>query len=263
MFVDIHCHILPHLDDGASTQEEAMEMLKIARSDGVAEIAATPHIMTGRFNNTREEIEASVNMLKQRVETNNPVLYTGAELRICPDLIALASNRTVPTINNTEYLLLEFPSFTIPSFHEMINIIAALKMKKVTPIIVHPERNTIFIQKIQLMKNLIPYGALFQVTSASITKDFGRIVHMAVLKMIEKGVVHVVATDAHNSTRRPPVLSEAYIKVARLFGEEEAKRLFIVNPSNIVRGLPVVEQSAARLRKKSTLERVMKFFLHR
>ncbi len=233
-FIDIHCHILPGFDEGASHIEESMCMLQIAQEDGISGIVATPHIMSGVYNNTRETIIQAVSELKKM--TNGFPVYPGAEIRICRDLTSRIMNNELPLINDERYLLLELPTYAIPPISVLENIVKSLVINKITPIFTHPERNVAILNNISIMEKLIMQGGYFQVTAMSITNHLGSDIQKATLKMIRKNYVHVVATDAHNEKNRPPILSDAYMKIAREFDEHEAQRLFITNPLKIIKG---------------------------
>ncbi len=236
-FIDIHCHILHGLDDGAENLEASLKMLEMAAQDGISAIVATPHIMDGVYENTKETIFRAASRLLEH--TGSPVLYTGADIRISRDLVQRAANNELPLINDKTYILLELPTYGLPPLSEMINLVSSLKMKQVTPIISHPERNLAILSDLTIMDRLMGYGALFQATAMSITGGFGVRVQKSTFKMIKKGYIHVVASDAHDVSRRPPVLSAAYRVITKKFGEQEARRLFKNNPLSIIQGKEV------------------------
>jgi protein-tyrosine phosphatase len=233
-FIDIHCHILAGLDEGASNIEESINMLQIAKKDGISTIVATPHIMDGVYNNTREIIVKAISGLKE--VTNTLPIYAGAEVRICRDLVNRINNQEIPLVNDKRYLLLELPVYVLPPIFELENIIRNLTINKITPIFAHPERNAIILNNLSIMERFIMQGAFFQVTAMSISNHMGRDIQKATLKMIRQNYVHVVATDAHNGKNRPPILSDAYMEIMKEFGEYEAQRLFIKNPLKIIKG---------------------------
>lgn len=234
-FIDIHCHILSGLDDGAEDFETSLKMLEIARRDGIGGIVATPHIMDGVYDNTREAINSTASRLME--DADAPPLYTGADIRICRDLMQKVANNELPLINDKNYILLELPTYGLPPISELLNIASSLRMKGITPIITHPERNMAIVNYPTIMKKLIKYGAIFQATAMSITGGFGSRVQKFTLKMIKNGHIHVVASDAHDTEKRPPILSDAYAFVSKKFNKNEADRLFRSNPLNIIRGM--------------------------
>jgi len=233
-FIDIHCHILPGLDEGASTIGESMRMLQIARDDGIAGIVATPHIMNGTYKNTREIVVQAISEL-QRVAATPPV-YVGAEIRICRDLAHRIRTHELPLINDGRYILIELPPYVLPPVPVLEGIVRSLGADNITVIFAHPERNDVLLRHLPIMERLVGCGALFQVTAMSITNHFGSDIRKVVLRMIRKKYVHVVATDAHDGKDRSPLLSDAYRKISKEFGEDEAQRLFIRNPLRIIEG---------------------------
>jgi len=230
-FFDLHCHLLPKLDEGAATLEEAVKMLQIASQDGIAGVVATPHILTGLYNNTKEIINRAISELTKVV--NHVPIYTGAEIRIDRDLAARVANDELPLINNKRFMLLELPAYVIPPILQLENIVKSLKENQITPIFAHPERNLPILRDLSVMERLALCGALFQVTAASLSDPDLR---GPTLKMIKKGYVHVVATDAHDTLKRPPILSVAYEIISRKLDKDAANRLFMHNPLKIIQG---------------------------
>lgn len=230
-FLDIHCHILPKLDEGPLTSKESLEMIEIAHADGIAGIVATPHIMAGLYNNTKDIINKAVTDLK-RLADYVPI-FTGAEIRIDRDLAARVASDELPLINDKPFILLELPTYVIPPLPQLELIVKGLKQSRITPIFAHPERNVPILKDLSIMEKLISCGALFQVTAASITD---RDMQKKTLKMIRKGHVHVVASDAHNAVKRPPILSGAFEIVSRKLDRDIAEWLFIRNPARITNG---------------------------
>jgi len=232
-FYDIHCHVLPGLDDGPGTIEESLRMLEIAREDGIKVIAATPHMMDGVHNVSRDSIAGAVDNLNALL-SDGPRVVSGADIRICIDLIGKVERRELPLINGGNYFLIEMPSYGIPPLLELKNLVSNLKMRRFVPVITHPERNFVLAGNLSIMAELRKMGALFQITAGSIIKAFGPVVQKSALRMLKKGLVDVVATDAHDPEKRPPILSHAYKFVADKFGAGRALRLFSENPLKII-----------------------------
>jgi protein-tyrosine phosphatase len=231
-FIDIHCHILPGLDDGPRSREEAEKMLAVARGDGISDIVATPHMLNGACNNTREGIAKAIAELNGAAQGIS--LYMGAEVRVGMEFKRRIENGGLPLINDKNFLLLELPPYVIPPVEVLEHIVNDLKIKRITPIFSHPERNMPISRDLSVMKRLIRCGALFQVTAMSILEkgNAGR----AAVSMIKKDYVHVVASDAHDPHRRPPLLSRCYELTSKKMGSDLANRLFIENPLKIIRG---------------------------
>ncbi len=233
-FIDIHCHILPGLDDGPESLEESLRMLDIAKKDGITDIVASPHILDGVYDNTRSGINEALEKL--RPEARGPRLYTGADIRIGRNLVKRIEDGELPLINDKNHLLLELPTYSLPPLRELGNIIHSLKIRGFTPIVTHPERNVAILNHMDVMAKLSGFGAAFQLTAMSITGKLGSGVQKASLRMIKEGYVHLVASDAHDAVKRPPVLSRAYEAVSKKFGEEAARRIFISKPLAAING---------------------------
>jgi protein-tyrosine phosphatase len=231
-FIDIHCHILPGLDDGPRSRGEAEEMLAVAREDGITGIVATPHMLDGVCNNTKEGIAKAI------ADLNGPErgvpIYMGAEVRVGMEFTRHIEDGRLPLINDKNFLLLELPPYLIPPTKVLEHLVNNLRTKGILPIFSHPERNMPITRDLSIMNRLVRCGALFQVTAMSIM-DGGN-TKRAALNMIGKGCVHVVASDAHDSQRRPPLLSRCYEYVSKKMGRDLANKLFIENPLNIIHG---------------------------
>jgi len=238
-FTDIHCHILQGLDDGSPTSEESVKMLERAFRDGISSIVATPHIVSGVYNNTKDIIDMAVQKL--RGLTTQIQIYAGAEIRISRDLAVRVGNNELPLINHKHYMLLELPSFVIPPMAQLENIVRGLIQSDITPIFTHPERNMPILKDFSIMERLIKCGVLFQMTAMSIT---GQDLRSSALEMIRKGYIHVVASDAHDTRHRPPILSPAYETVSNKFGSGVADSLFIINPRKIILGENIRKESS-------------------
>jgi protein-tyrosine phosphatase len=234
-FIDIHCHILPGLDDGPRSRGEAEKMLAVAREDGIAGIVATPHMLDGVRNNTREGIAKAIADLNG--VTRGVPIYMGAEVRVGMEFIRHIENGGLPLINNKIFLLLELPPYVIPPVDVLEHLVNNLRTKGIIPIFSHPERNMPITRDLSIMNRLVHCGALFQITAMSIIDGNAA---KAALNMIGKGYVHVVASDAHDSQRRPPLLSRSYEYIAKKIGRDLANKLFIENPLKIIHGEHIV-----------------------
>lgn len=228
--VDIHCHILPAIDDGSSSLEESLAMAEIAIEDGISRIVATPHI--------KGEVH-SPQFLQQQVDEFNAVLnkrgyplqiFTGA------DVSAMLPPHEVAryTINGSSYFLLEFPHSHLPlNANEMV---FELLLAGMLPIITHPERNPSIVRDPQRLFRLVEAGCLVQVTAGSLTGNFGADSRDCAEYLLKMGNVHFLATDAHSATHRRPVLSDGVRAAAAIIGEEAAQRLVMSNPAAVLAG---------------------------
>src|SRR4030043_635112 len=190
--IDLHCHILPGLDDGAKTLEESVEIALIARNDGIKTIVATPHLFRG--NNTVEKLNGigeKLDDLRRALEANKigVEVLLGAEVHISHNLIeAIKNNRKGLALNSSSYMFVEFPSEHI--YPGVKNLFFALMSEGVQPIIAHPERNSVFAQNPDLLFNLIGMGALAQANSGSFTGIYGRQAADVVVRFLEWNLIH-------------------------------------------------------------------------
>ncbi len=235
-FIDLHCHILPGMDDGPEDMDESAEMAALAKDDGISHIFATPHILPGVFENDSRKIMEAWGVFRKSIPNNVSILY-GADVRITSDMADRLARNEIPTLNGSPYLLIELPSYAMPL--NCGHLIYTLKCRGTIPILTHPERYPYIAGKIAYLRDLRSEGALCQVTAQSITGDFGKDVKKSVLTMIEKGLVDFVATDAHGTHNRPPILSKAFREVIRQFDAGTAKRLFYSNPQEILNSIPL------------------------
>jgi protein-tyrosine phosphatase len=240
--IDLHCHLLPGVDDGARDLEESLAMARLAVADGIQAIVVTPHALNGVYRQGKEEILERFARLQEFVAGHHlPLkLFPGADIHLAPGFFHKLGNQELLSINGRRYLLLELPSFALPAgLHDTL---FQLKAKGFTPIITHPERNFAIQNEPEIVVDLRRYGALVQVTAMSLTGEFGKKVKACADWLVEKGLVQVLASDAHSSQRRPPILSAGLKVAANLIGREEALRLVTVHPERILKGEPWPEE---------------------
>lgn len=235
-FIDIHCHILPGLDDGSDILKESLRMIALAGSDGTSGMVATPHVVKGVYDNTSEGIEKASSELDSI--SDQVRIYPGAEIRIDRDIAERLRKREIPLINGKNHILLELPAQVIPPVGELQKLILALRRRGIITILAHPERNIPLARNPSIMERLIKAGSLFQVTSTSITDPN---LQGLAMKMIKKGYIHAVASDAHDLQKRPPILSKAFERISKRFGYETADNLFRLNPLKIIHGEKIAE----------------------
>ncbi|HBF42134.1 MAG TPA: hypothetical protein DDW42_00605 [Desulfobacteraceae bacterium] len=236
--IDLHCHILPGIDDGPRTTEESLLMATKAVEDGIHTIVATPHTLNGVYLNTVHEISSRLDSLRDVLSRShiNLRLPIGSDCHLCPQILKKIDSGDAVTINNDrKYILIELPSQSIPPLakDEIFN----LKLNGITPIITHPERNVIIQHDIQILYDFVSMGALSQVTAMSIVGDFGDSARHCAEMMLRYQLVHIIASDAHSFDRRPPVLSPAVEAAAEILGNyEEAERMVTEVPGAILLG---------------------------
>jgi protein-tyrosine phosphatase len=225
--VDVHCHILPGLDDGAMDVKESLAMAQSAISDGITHVVATPHSSTEyKFDYQRvRELHSQL----QRLVGDRLMLATGCDFHLnLENLEALRKEPTHFCLNQLNYLLVEFSEYSIPP--NTGHTLHAMKLTGLHPIITHPERNGIIQSQTSLLASWVRLGCFVQVTGGSLTGTFGPKARQDALRWIGMGLVHFVASDAHNTRGRPLRLQPAYEVVRERFGDEKARGLFDENP---------------------------------
>ncbi|WP_137922398.1 CpsB/CapC family capsule biosynthesis tyrosine phosphatase [Hydrogenophaga sp. 2FB] len=236
--IDLHCHILPGIDDGAKTLDDALAMARIAVDDGIHTLACTPHIYPGMYMNDGPGIAQARDRLQAELDRHGIALQlvVGADVHLVPGLVAGLQSGRVPTLNGSRYFLLE-PSHTTPPPRleaSVFHLIAA----GYTPIITHPERLTWVEDHYPVFLRLIAQGAWMQVTAAALTGVFGKRARYWGERFIGDGHTHLLATDAHSTGRRLPRLTEGLEVARRLVGEGEASRLVVERPTAVLHNLP-------------------------
>lgn len=216
--IDIHCHILPGVDDGPKTIEESVIMAKEAVKEGVSTIIATPHHRNNSFVNPKEVIILEVSKLNQvLVNENIPLkILPGQEIRIFGEILEDYQKGEIQTLNNSNYIFIEFPSSSVPRYSE--KLLYEIQIEGFTPIIVHPERNKELLDDPKILYNLVKNGALTQVTASSIAGYFGKTIKKFSQQLIESNLTHFVASDAHNIHNRSFKLNEAFETIENRFG---------------------------------------------
>ena len=238
--IDIHCHLIPGIDDGARDMADALSLLRLAKEDGINRMVLTPHIHANRFDNTKEKIfNALVNLKAEMVTANIDLpIAAAAEVRIDAMILPMIEQNRVPFLGEyqgSKFLLLELPHSHIPPGSD--KLVSWLIKQGITPVIAHPERNRDILTNPSAIKQFQRLGCWFQLTGSSLTGGFGEQCQQLAQKLLKDGVFNIVASDAHNLLKRPPILSSAFTKVAQLCDEKTAEDLFITNPFNITQSL--------------------------
>lgn len=261
--IDVHHHCLPGVDDGPRDWAEAVELCAMAAEEGVETIVATPHVLRGRWQNTsREKLQALVDTLNEKIG-GRPRILLGSEYYFAHDAADAVQSGAVLPLAGSRYVLIEFAAQAIPPLVEQP--LYRMQLEGWTPIIAHPERNLVFQHKPELLASLIRLGARTQVTSASVVGAFGSEAQKAALDWIRDGLVHIIATDAHNPKRRPPIVREALAVVAQWAGEDVADALAHRNPAAVIEGRPLEYEPEPELSigGKGFLQRFKGFFWRR
>jgi protein-tyrosine phosphatase len=231
--VDIHSHVLWGMDDGAPTIEVSLEMLRVAADAGTTDIVATPH--------SNAEFEYQPALIAERIEEltrktgGKPRIHRGCDLHLSFDNIVEAiATPGKYSINGRRYILVECSDLHIAG--SMDRVLDRLQRADLVPIVTHPERNPILQKDMAKLEAWVNQGCLVQVTALSVLGGFGKKAGAAARTLLSKGLVHVIASDAHDPVHRHPRLDQAFAAIAGDYGEELADLLFVSNPGRIIRG---------------------------
>ena len=232
--IDIHCHILPEVDDGSRSLNESIEMAMIAKEQGITKIVNTSHYHPDfRYKKGEEllkELEDFNNVLKENMIDIEVVI--GNEIYYTKDLIKEIDELDFYTLNNSRYILIELPPTNFPK--DLCNIVYELKEKNYIPVFAHVERYREVQENPELIYEVINAGAIIQVNSHSILGKSGKELQKVCNTLLNRNMVHVVGTDAHSSKRRTPIFLDAYKYVSEKYSKEMADDLFIKNNNAII-----------------------------
>ena len=219
--IDIHCHIVPNIDDGAKSLDDALEMAKIAYDEGIRKIVNTSHYHPNFEYKKGKELFESVKEFNNILKLNNLDIEVliGNELYYSEDIIEIIEQKEFYTLNNSKYLLIEFPPIRFPK-----NIV-------------------------DIIYDCIKEGALIQVNSSSIIGKNGKEAERVSEILLNNNMIHFIATDAHSSTRRRPIIRETYDYIVRKYGEQKAEILFIQNPYKVIEDKEISIESPRKYEK--------------
>lgn len=246
--VDLHCHILPGIDDGSPDLEHSLFLANEAVKDGVTHILATPHHLDNEYVNHKDKVIQLVQDFQKELDAREIRLkiFPGQEVHLNGDLPQRYSD-LLGADERKNYMMLEFPHTNVPAYAK--RIIFELQKLGTIPIIVHPERNKEIQKDLNLLYEFVQQGALAQLTATSYIGGFGDHVADISNELIEHRLVQVVASDAHALKGRDFVLHEALEKIARDHGEYVAYE-FENNAENILNGSSVATKGYRKIEKK-------------
>ncbi len=234
--IDIHCHLLPEVDDGPKSWDVAVEMCRIAAADGITHAVATPHA-NDRYAYERAYL---TDLLGQLREKAGPALQLslGCDFHLSyENLERVLDQPHTYTIGDTNYLLVELSNFSVPV--QLNDCFFKLGDRGLTPILTHPERNPILQQKPQRVLEWVEHGCLVQVTASALTGLWGERPEIIARWLLDRAAVHFLASDGHDERRRPPTLSAARKVAEQIVGAEYAQALVDGNPGAVVAGKPI------------------------
>lgn len=237
--IDLHCHLLPGIDDGPETLEEALAMARLAVAHGIREARVTPHLHVGRWDNDAAAIASAVESYRAALREHDIPLEIGfaAEVRASYDIVPLIEAGRVPflgELDGAKVLLLELPHAQVPVGAD--KLVEWLLARGIRPMLAHPERNKDIVRDPQKIVPFIRLGCLLQLTADAVAGGFGEDCAARAAQLLEEGWVSVIASDAHDTVARPPRMTPGRDAAARIVGAEEARKLVEDNPRRILRG---------------------------
>jgi protein-tyrosine phosphatase len=231
---DLHCHILPGLDDGAPDLAVSLDMARMFIDDGVAAVACTPHMLPGLYHNSGPQIRVAIEQLRAALRESDLKLelVCGADAHITPDFVSKLKKGEILSLADSRYVLVEPPHHVAPVRLEQFFF--EILVAGYVPILTHPERLTWINTQYAAIQRLAHAGTWIQLTAGSLTGDFGKSARYWAERMLDEGLVHLLATDAHDTKRRPPILAKGRDAAAKRVGEIEAGNLVFTRPRGVI-----------------------------
>ncbi|MFY9551509.1 MAG: CpsB/CapC family capsule biosynthesis tyrosine phosphatase [Thermoanaerobaculia bacterium] len=238
--IETHFHCLPEIDDGPADWDQAVALCRAAAAEGTTTVIATPHVLREPWLNDDPAVRDRLILKLNALLEGEPSVLAGCEYYFSSDAVQLVERgkwSPLTGLNRTSYLLVEFPSGAVPPgagaiFHE-------LSLLGVTPVIAHPERDRWLAGSPDLLEELVSRGAVVQITAGSLLGDFGIDALTACEEFFRRGLVHLIASDAHSMSRRPPRLAAARRHVRRTWGKRAEAELFETNPKALLQSEPL------------------------
>ncbi|WP_056990418.1 tyrosine-protein phosphatase [Liquorilactobacillus mali] len=246
--VDLHCHLIPGIDDGSPDLEHSLELARQAVAEGITHILATPHHLDGDYVNHRADVIKHVTDFQNELDNHGIplVIFPGQEVHINGDLTERYDD-LLGIDEDKKYMLIEFPHGSVPKYAK--RLFFELRKMGTTPVIVHPERNHEIQGDLNLLYDFIADGALAQLTATSYIGGFGEKVQDISEQLVEHNLVQIFASDAHALKGRNFALREAFIKLRTELGQAKVDE-FEGNAENLLNGLPVFARDYSRIAKK-------------
>lgn len=248
--LDLHCHILPEVDDGAGSIGEALSMAAVAVKEGIDAIVATPHCLDAKnidvfvrgVERQRQQLQRVLDAQQMDLD-----IFLGAEVFMDPSFIKAGGLERL-TINATPYILVELPMGEVPLYAE--DFIYRLRLMGFIPIIAHPERNLEIMRDPNILYRLVDLGCLCQINTGSITGLFGKRVQRCARVLLTHGMGHVLGTDAHSDGTRGPYMKRAVEQLKSWLDEEQVRRIVGITPYHILEGKMVSTEPPRRYKSR-------------
>lgn len=249
--IDLHCHLLPGVDDGSKSMDISLKLANDAVRDGIDYALLTPHHMNGVYLNHKRAVIQQTQEFQMELDRHKIPLkvFPGQEVRINGDLLtALDQDDILFADEGGRYLMLEFPDDDVPNYTS--NMIYELMQRGIIPIIVHPERNTKIMKKPDILYRLLNRGCLSQITAGSYVGAFGYKVQKFSKQLIQTGQAYVFASDAHDLPNRKYEMTNAFAKLNHEFGNDYVSR-FSENAKRIINGDNILPNNFSKIRVHS------------
>ena len=233
--IDIHCHIMPGVDDGSPDMATSLEMLRIADKNGITYLILTPHHKPMHHNVSPEHNVAYRKKLQEAAKEAGikAKLFSGNEIYYSDETMEELIEGKICSLAGSDYVLVEFHP-TNP-YKAIQNAVSRVQAAGFIPIIAHVERYSDIVSHPARVKDLIEMGSLIQVNASSIMGKYGFGISHFTKKLLKEELVHFIASDAHDTGRRAPNLLDCRNYVERKYGEDYGKKLFFTNPANVIR----------------------------
>lgn len=258
--IDFHTHILPNVDDGAKTIDDTYKLLEEAKKAGFDSVISTSHYMEEYYEVNVETREKLIQEISNEISNRNIdlKLYLGNEIYITENIVNLLKEKKATTINDTKYVLFEFPLNIKPM--NMFDIIYDMLEYKVVPILAHPERYSFIQKEPDIVYDLIEAGALMQVNYGSILGMYGESARFIARKLFENDMVHFLGSDIHRVNSIYPKVPEALSRIKEIIGEDKLEELTTINPGLVLenKSLDIYEPSKIKLSLTEKIKLKMK-----
>lgn len=253
--LDLHSHILPGVDDGAETIEEAVAIAREAERQGIRGIVATPHYLEEGFQLSPEETDKRVKELQHFLKNEgiSITVYPGAEVFITPDLGKSVSGGFIPTLNHSKYILIELPFNTLPGYTD--EVLYDLLVMGYTPIIAHPERYIYIHKDPNILYNWIQNGIYAQLNAGSLIGNYGNRIKKNAEVLIKHNLLHLIGSDVHSNNRRRECLEEGYIKLKEISSHAEE---ILMNNERVIKNQQLTSFEPVFYKKDGFISRVIK-----
>lgn len=258
--IDLHSHILPGIDDGAKTIEESLAMARIAVANGTTVIAATPHVIEGRWLPEWNTIVSLCKELGTELKRENIALtiIPGAEVALNMDILDLIKGPGPYCLNSGKYILVELPATHIPQYTD--EFFFTLQARGINPILAHPERHPEISRNPDLIVNWVNKGVLMQMNGPSLVGKMGERAMKTAEVLLNSNLIHFVGSDTHSPRSRTPRLTDAEEKAITLVGKEIAQQIFYTNPLKIINSEELIIPDIQRIKavkKTGLLKRIL------